>query len=89
MPERLRAPFDGPRSLENPRLPAANVAIVNDCVLKPRKARANRLRAVRFRGGTRESHETAAESEYGMGSPAAACDSAAISRHRSAKRAIK
>jgi hypothetical protein len=67
MPERSRAPFDGPRSLENPCLPAANVAIVNDCVLQPRKARANRLRAVRCRDRTREDHETAAESEYGMG----------------------
>jgi len=35
-------------------------------VLKTRKARANRLRAVRRRGGDREGHETAAESEYVM-----------------------
>ena len=65
-----RAQFDGPRicELENPRLPAAIVAIVNDCVLKTRKARANRSRVVRRRGAGRQSRQTMAKSEYGSAS---------------------
>jgi len=58
-------------------------------VLKTRKAHANRLPAAGLRGGSREGHETAPESEYGMGSRAAARVGAATSRYRAAKQAIK
>jgi hypothetical protein len=63
--------FDGPRfcALENPRLPAAIFAIVNDCLLKARKARANRLQAGRLRRMTPEGNETAVKSGCGLSRP--------------------
>jgi len=41
----------------------------NDRLLKARKARANRLQAVRLRRMTPEGHETAVKSGHGLGGP--------------------
>ena len=59
------------RELENPRLPAAIFAIVNDRCPKIRKARANRLRAASRCRLNREGHETAVKLELNVRRPPA------------------
>ena len=73
MPKRVTPACLGPafRELENPRLPAAIFAIVNDRCPKIRKARANRLRAASRCRLNREGHETAVKLELNVRGPPA------------------